>query len=211
MTEADPSEKAVEKAAWSFDLGAFGKHLPHDNDLESTIRGHLYLEHVLIHLLREALPNFHLMQIERVPFSIKVEICAALGVLSPDLVFPIKKINELRNKVAHKIDYTISVQDKRDLLNLFPEVGRELVLEFGKPGQSFPVERVSVAQFVRVAVVMADISRQSYVAWKMRRDAALENANKVLEETEPGGRRGSTDMHAREKSRDLSRDADETP
>ena len=173
--------------SWSFDLATLGQHLNVKSDLEATVRGHLYLEHVLIHFLKEAMPRHELLSMDRVPFNTKVEICAALGVVPKVAIGPLKKINELRNRLAHNLHFAVALQDKKDLLSLFDSASRVLVLERGEEGKVYDVAEIPISHFIKVMVILIDIERQAYVRWKKNRDGALRNAKEVLDRVKAQG------------------------
>lgn len=176
------ASEEMNNVPWSFEPESLRKDLPEENDFEALLRGHLYIEHVLIHFLQEAMPKFDLLDVERVPFNIKVEVCAATGVLPEKLIGPIKRINSLRNRSAHNLHYRISDQDKRDLFNLFDDTSRLLASERGETtGRTYSAEEISIAHFIKVIVVMTDLGRQNYVKWKEKRAQAVENARRFLE------------------------------
>ncbi|HEY0235054.1 MAG TPA: hypothetical protein VGC86_08385 [Afipia sp.] len=165
---------------WSFDLAELRDHLDSKSDLEGTIRGHLYLEHVLIQFLQEAMPRHELLSMDRLPFNTKVEIGAALGVVPKVAIGPLKKINELRNRSAHNLHYVVSLQDKKDLLDLFDSKSRILVLERGEEGKTYGVADIPISHFIKVMVILVDLERQGYVRWKQKREEALKYAKEVL-------------------------------
>src|SRR5689334_13028913 len=104
---------------WCFRLEDMHARIPVGDEFTAVIRGHLFVEHVLIHFLTEALPHHDLVQLDRISFNLKVELCAGLGVLPKALIAPMKKINALRNKTAHNLEYKISLNDKLELLDSF--------------------------------------------------------------------------------------------
>lgn len=176
----DERTKRVLQADWSFDLKILGKHLNVPSDLEGTVRGHLYLENILIAFLQHALEKPELLDVERVPFNLKVEFAAALGLMPTHLIPILKKINTIRNHLSHNLKYSIPDQAKNDLLNMFRPSERELVLEFEGEGQQVEVTKVPISHFVKVVIVLLDLHRQSYVKWKAERQEAFENARRIL-------------------------------
>lgn len=182
LNNADESGTStqVPQADWSFDLKILAKHLNVPSDLEGTVRGHLYLENVVIAFLQHALEKPELLDVERVPFNLKVEFAAALGLIPTHLIPILKKINTIRNHLSHNLKYSIPDQAKNDLLNLFRPSERELVLEVEGEGQSVEVTKVPISHFIKVVIVLLDLHRQSYVKWRAERQEALENARRVL-------------------------------
>lgn len=176
-----------ENFKWSFDMDDFHEHLDDGSDLEAIIRGQLYLEHVLLELLREALPRFERLNVSRMPFSTKVDLCDALGVLHSELPPPFKKINALRNEVAHNLNFEMTATDKAALFDTFPEVGKNLILDRLEGGEELQMDDVSVHRIVKTAIILADYARNHHVVWKRRKEEALENAKRALSDALHGG------------------------
>lgn len=176
----DEQRAAAAAMAWSFDLEKMKSHLDGDDELIVIVRGHLYLEHVLIAFLTEALRYPEAVKFRRIPYPLKVDLCAALGVVPKDIVPVLIKVNELRNKVAHNLNYEFTEQDKRDLYNCYPKYGQELVIERGVPGETHPLAEIGYGHMLKVIVILCDIGRIKYIEWKQKRTDAFENARRVL-------------------------------
>lgn len=180
-----PTEEHYRKAKegnWSFEFNLLNKHLDGDDELQVIVRGHLYLEHVLIQFLNQALPLPEAIDLRRVPYSMKIDLCVALRLIRPSLVPPMNKVNELRNRVAHNLHYVFTEKDKLDFYNCYPKFGQTLVSERGQIGKTFPLSEIGYGHMIKVLVVLLDADRLGYIEWKKKRDAAIENARKVLNE-----------------------------
>lgn len=181
---ADHQDAKAIEAKWSFDLKKMREHLDGDDELQVIVRGHLYLEHVLIEFLSEAMRYPDAVDLRRVPYGLKMDLCVGLGMLSKSLVPPMNKVNEFRNRVAHNLNYAFTDQDKSDFYNCYPKFGQTLVLERGEKGKSFPLGEISYGHMIKVIIVLLDIDRQRYVQWKEKRREAFENAKRVLDKVE---------------------------
>jgi hypothetical protein len=176
----DEERAAAAALAWSFDFETMKSHLDGGDELNVIVRGHLYLEHVLIAFLTEALRYPEAVKFRRIPYPLKVDLCAALGAVPKEIVAPLIKVNELRNRVAHNLNYQFTEQDKRDLYNCYPKYGQELVLEAGEPGRSYPLSEIGFGHMLKVIIILCDLGRLKYIEWKQERAAAFENARRVL-------------------------------
>lgn len=183
MTITDEDRAKAAAMAWSFDLETMKSHLDGDDELLVIVRGHLYLEHVLIAFLTEALRYPEVIKFRRIPYPLKVDLCAALGVVPKEVVPALIKVNEFRNKMAHNLNYQFTEQDKLDLYNCYPKYGQVLVRELGEPNKEHPLSEVSFGHMLKVIVILCDLGRLRYVEWKQKRTEALDNARRVLGET----------------------------
>lgn len=169
------------EAKWSFEIGEFREHLTGDNELQVVLRAHLYLEHVVIEFMKEALPKHHFLKMDRINFRTKVEIAASLDLIPDELIPAIMKVNELRNNVAHDLRYVVSGRDKKKFFDLFPDLGKELILYGGEKRNKYPLEKVGLGHMFKVLVVLIEIRRQDYVEWRQRKDGAFQHLGDVLE------------------------------
>lgn len=179
---AEDKEDVLAGVEWSFDLAQLEKHVAKDDDLQTVIRGHLYLEHVLINFLREALRFPDELNTDKVSFPLKIEFCAAHGILPHSMVEPLRVVNALRNKSAHNLHYTVSIEEKDRLFNSCSDLGRQLILENGTQGTTHKLADISIGHMLKVLVIMADLGRQNYISWKKKRNEAFENARRIISE-----------------------------
>jgi len=177
MADSDASN-VEESFNWSFDIHKWSKDLPAGDDFAATIRGHLYLEHVLIELLKEVFPKFDFIKIDRIAFNAKVDLCAGAGIIDPELMAPIRKINELRNKAAHSLTFSVSIQDKLNLYHILPTEVRKLLLEW--TSNKLP-EQISMRGFIMMIIVFLESRRNSYIAYKAKLDAAVKASREALD------------------------------
>src|SRR6266851_4917901 len=160
--DLDEAEKAELKTAqqFSFDTDAFGKHIDEGGGiLNIVIRAHLYLEHVLITLLRETFQHPDAIDLRRLSFPTKLDLCIALGLVSNELRQPISKINEMRNQVAHKLDFELTGEAKNALWLSIPMFLRRELLAWLKSGDG-ETDKVEFNSMFRVLVFWLDVWRQ---------------------------------------------------
>lgn len=97
------------------------KHLEdlYVEDLFSVIiKGHLYCESVLSHLIEEVLPYPEHLNIARLDYQAKVNLCCALGVVPERYKTSLTHLGKLRNKFSHNLNFSLSEVDEQDFMNL---------------------------------------------------------------------------------------------
>ena len=100
-------------------LDTFIEHLEAEDDLAALLRGYLYVEVGLTHDIQKRLSHPEALNVQRLRFPEKIDLAIALGAIRKEDKPPLIKLNSLRNKVAHNLQYNISVQDVRDIYNSF--------------------------------------------------------------------------------------------
>jgi hypothetical protein len=77
-----------------------------DDDFMAVVRTHTYIDALLDDLLRtEIVPGRSLPR--NMSFTIRYELCVALGLLESDLIPTLQILSEIRNDFAHKPDFVI--------------------------------------------------------------------------------------------------------
>ncbi|RSL31570.1 hypothetical protein D7Z54_20245 [Salibacterium salarium] len=101
------------RAETAYSLSKFLEHIfSNESPFEQIIKGHLVIENQLNQLLSLDLkyPN----EIPNLYFKAKVELLVALGVLKKEYKAPYLKLNAIRNRYAHSLDYELSIRDIDD-------------------------------------------------------------------------------------------------
>ena len=99
-----------------------------EDPLAVIIRGHLYVESVLTQLIEEFLAEPSAIEVERLSFKTKVELALAVGAPIEELRTPLTELNRLRNKLAHDVGATITVQDEDRLFKTFTRETRGTIV-----------------------------------------------------------------------------------
>ena len=115
------------------------------------------------------------LQLDRTGFTQKLQLVAALGLLHPVHIPPIKVVNAIRNKIAHQLDYVVKPEDETKLRSSLPKG-----LDKEEDGSS-----TSLAGMLRLLAVMLDVERQQRAFERAKRDQAMANVRVVLDETDP--------------------------
>lgn len=172
----------IQAIQWSFDLEeARYQLLAERDDLSTIIRGHLYVEHVLMEFIRVALQKPTALSIDRLAFRTKVELCVALGTVPENLVPPIKILNRLRNSAAHELGHVTAATTKKELLDSLPKIGSELVFSDEFLSENTPLEGIPLGRILLVILVLLDFERHRYQEWLARKLDAETNLREAVE------------------------------
>lgn len=71
--------------------------------LEVFLKGHLWIETILNGFIESAAPNASLLQLDRMHFATKVNLCEAFGLLPAEAASAFRGINMRRNALAHDL------------------------------------------------------------------------------------------------------------
>jgi len=87
------------------------KEDPNSRLLATSLRFHLLIEYYLDLIISNFLKRGFVLVDSNITFSQKINIVDSFGVVPENIIISIKKLNTLRNKSAHDIDYQISEKD----------------------------------------------------------------------------------------------------
>ncbi|WP_033926115.1 hypothetical protein [Sphingomonas sp. 35-24ZXX] len=171
LVKKTEDEIKAEVSVFSFDIGLLKKRVRDDDPAQAFIQAHLYLDHVVTRLLGEHVPFPRHLQLDRTGFSQKLQLVAAMGLLHPRHIPPIKVVNAIRNKIAHQLDYVVKLEDETKLRSSLPKgVDKE---KDGTP--------TSLAGVLRLLAVMIDVERQQRAFERTMSRRAMANARVVLD------------------------------
>ncbi len=92
-------------------LEEFTSDVECENPMQVILKGHLYIEHELIELLKRKLVDHTKLELDKFKFSSLYKLVFALGLL-PEEIYPvIKGMNDLRNDCAHDLKYTFGTKE----------------------------------------------------------------------------------------------------
>ncbi|HZZ57424.1 MAG TPA: hypothetical protein VFE31_06310 [Opitutaceae bacterium] len=94
-----------------------------------SIRGHVAIDAALGELIAAALPSAHEVEIERMSFSLKVDLSIGLCAIHPGSRSIFIKLNKIRNLFAHSASATLGEKDKNELKNSMGAGHREMMGE----------------------------------------------------------------------------------
>jgi hypothetical protein len=96
-----------------------------DSRAETVLRGHLWIEYLLEKLLVVAFARPTAVNLERLTWSYKLQLCDGLGLLSPDRVPALAEVNKIRNRLAHDLAGEPCDADIARVIDLSPDFWRE--------------------------------------------------------------------------------------
>lgn len=146
-----------------FDFDTFTAKIGSGERWQQLMQCHLYFEHVIDHMLREALPFPEEISLSRMGFRQRLDLVRALDLLPKELVGAIKRITKMRNDVAHKLDFEIVDQAVEDLKNSIPVQLRDAILV--EKHRNLP--SIEFFELLRVVLLKTEIVRQSHAAQRV--------------------------------------------
>ena len=164
---------------FSFDVNAFEERLKDQDRWSQLVQGHLYFEHVVDRLLREALPNPEEISLRRMGFSQRLDLVHALGLLSKPMISVLRSISGLRNRTAHDLAFEISDEDVANLRNATPKDLIDAVVK----QEDRPKRPVNLFEILHVVLVNADIWRQNLEVQRQLTVKSVVRLRTVLEKT----------------------------
>ena len=179
-----PDEELYKQASvFSFNVEKTVRRIRRRPKWEQVIQTHLHLDHVVTQMLVEGLQRPETIKVKRQGFAQKLDLLDALGLIDQPFLPPLRFINDLRNKVAHDLDYEITLKDQRGLKNCTPKILRTEVLDEGKAGKV-----ITFADLLLGNLVFLDVTRQrhAYQRLKARKEEihlrkAVLNARQVMQ------------------------------
>ena len=159
-----PDEALYKRAyVFSFNVEKTKGRIRRRRKWEQVIQTHLHLDHVVTQMLVEGLHRPDAIKVKRQGFAQKLDLLDALGLVEQSFLPPLRCINDLRNKVAHDLDYKITLKSQRDLKNCTPKILRTEVLDEGKSGKA-----ITFSDLLLGNLVFLDVTRQRHAFERMR-------------------------------------------
>jgi len=158
----------------SFNVETLKKRIRDEDPAQAIIQAHLHLDHVVSQMLSEAVPFPRHLQLDRTGFNQKLQLVAAMGLLAPNLLAPIKVINSIRNRIAHKLDYSVNSADAAKLRSAVPKW-----LSHEDDGSSRLVQDI-----LRFFVILIDYQRQEHVFQRRMKRKLIAKINVTLDDVE---------------------------
>ena len=110
----------------------------HVDEVGLILKGHLFIEHVLDEIIRNKLKGWKdiLADHRTYSFAVKLQLVYSAGYLPEYLFQNIRKINKLRNNVAHNLELVLDEQQ----FKFVRSDGKEILLK-KKKKQLYPIRR----------------------------------------------------------------------
>lgn len=90
-----------------------------ESELQIVLRGHLYIEREITEMIRMILVEPNVILNDKFMFHNKLKLSVALGILPKEEKHIFEKINTLRNKYAHNLDFICKEEDIDKIFNSF--------------------------------------------------------------------------------------------
>lgn len=122
---------------WNQNIDAIGR----------ILRAHLFVEHFVTECLEAFNPKLGNIKEARLTFAQKLTLIENYSEETKELSKGIKRLNKIRNQLAHNLESTVSDQDKESLLSVsFFKTLRE---ELAKPGKASDDNLVVLEDFAK--------------------------------------------------------------
>jgi hypothetical protein len=173
-------EDEINAVTFSFDVSRLKEEVAFSGDTVVTvIKAQLYLEHVIMQTLAEAFKVPDVVDFRRMSFPAKLDLCVALGIYPRPWREIINRVNEMRNRVAHKLDVQVSEHAKRELWEMLPEITKQsLRSKYEK--DTDPLWPMPLARIFHTIIVWTDIFRQGAKRQRIEMKYASMNAGRVM-------------------------------
>lgn len=175
----DMSDDDIRKKfhVFSFDFDEFVDRIKEGEQWQLIIVAHLYFEHVIDLILREALPNPDAINLNRMGYSSRLDLTFALGLLSTEIRGAMTKITSIRNAVAHKLNFKIEDKCVRDLESCLPLEMRRGLCSDGKKTTGFQLN-----DLLALVLISCETSRQLHAEQRFVDYRQHLRRKKVMEE-----------------------------
>lgn len=132
LAEMTDEQIIASTSDFSYDVSQCERRLRAGGDWNRVIQAHLFYDHVLTIILEEALHKPEYVQIDRMTFVAKVDLCAALSLIEDYHRVFLRNVNKLRNCIAHNLSFKVTRIHARRLYELHPKEVREAVDDWRK-------------------------------------------------------------------------------
>lgn len=174
-------ELASFRTARSFDefQSKFLEHIESKDVLSVILRGHLWVENAMNGLIARTLANPDEIAEARLTFAQKVAVARGLGRLTVGEAAASRRLNKLRNRLAHQLDAAVNLQDQAGLIEAYA-LDKSLG-DLLRRDRDFPegITAVIVVLVVRLHDKADDIDAHSRLEafTKIKAERALRNFN----------------------------------
>ena len=147
---------------------SFLDNIEKKDPLQIVVRGHLFLENELIHLLEATFPQKDCLDPSDLRFPMKVKLVGALGLLPKESIPSYLKFNSLRNKFAHRLDMEITSEEIKKIIN---SLSKQQFYVFEKRNKDTDIEEDHIEylrdiisiMFVELKSAVENIKKKGYL------------------------------------------------
>jgi hypothetical protein len=109
----------------TIDKQQFDQHLfKPESSFEVLLRGHLWVESLINRILEIHMLDLSSLDLDRMTFRQKIDVAQAFGFIAPEDGNAFRKLNRLRNKLAHNLKAAPSKGEIDDLVNALGHTAR---------------------------------------------------------------------------------------
>lgn len=137
LNEEMDSKLAKINEKWNQDIDAIGR----------ILKAHLFVEHFITECLVSFNPSLGDVKEARLTFSQKLTLIEGYSEETKELSKGIKRLNKIRNQLAHRLAGTVTDQDKESLLSVLSF--KALRNELAKPGEPSDDNLVVLEDFAK--------------------------------------------------------------
>ncbi len=116
----DMSDEEITAAAqyYSFDVRKIRRRLEDGDLVQQILYAHLVADHVMGRAIAEDLAQPDELEMDRMAFATKVSLASALAVILPEEKGVLRRLNKVRNDVAHNLNFEIPTLLAAELFDL---------------------------------------------------------------------------------------------
>mgnify|MGYP003119028745 CR=1 FL=1 len=149
LLETPDDEIISRNGTYSFDRKGFDARISSGDAWQRVVQGHLYFEHAVGQLLLEALKKPEAISLSRMGYSQRLDLASAMGILDDEILPALRKINSLRNNLAHNLNFEITDKDVLELANCTsPAMRKALQADKGADARPFELYDVLMGNMV---------------------------------------------------------------
>tara|TARA_B100002003_G_C14037265_1_gene499833 strand:+ start:329 stop:928 length:600 start_codon:yes stop_codon:yes gene_type:complete len=167
-----------ESCEFSFDIRKLQSRLRNAEGWQQIIQAHLYLDHVISQMLTEALLRPQEIDADRMSFDAKLRLVRAMGLVPDELAGAPRKINKLRNRLAHDLDYELDQKLITELRSVIPIQLKQAAAE---TAQKDPAD-LNLFELLQVTIIQLEIFRQKAKYERLHNAKARKRLRRVLDE-----------------------------
>ncbi len=154
----------------------FLSHVNIDDPLTRVVRCHQDFDALLTEIINKVLIESHYLEVERIPFPLKVELAIALGKVEMEARSPLLKFNSIRNEFTHDSKTSLTEEDARDFYNVFdsPKIRAAVGQNYDSIGAGKPASHADCVVALLCGVLYSGLQiAVERILWEKAEDESL--------------------------------------
>lgn len=160
---------------FSFDVEKCHERLKTGDDWQAVVQAHLFYDHVLSSILGEAMSYPDEVDLDRTSFATKLDLAAGFGLITRQIKSYLKRVNKIRNDIAHNLAFEVKGTDYDNLRQLSADNIRVEIDRLITENNASQMEAVLFINLFNL-----DIIRQGWVASRLKQRRDEEKLKRVL-------------------------------